>query len=161
MRLRLEISWQDFCKSRFKFRDEIARIASSVLLVVTPVSPGQVWLISPECLSPAGRRKGSARERHWRRKRAASIMAELVLAARDNQYDQTLTKKLAAYLRKTPPQEAFVNTWLEGKVSTTQQTQHLQPMLVYCWSSVVNAVPTVNQHWFNVLYLLGSDCSVS
>ena len=29
-------------------------------------------------------------------------------------------------------------------------------MMLYCWSDVVDGWLTVNQHWFNVLCLLGS-----
>ena len=40
------------------------------------------------------------------------------------------------------------------------QVSHLytrgnQPILVYCWASVCDAVPALNQHWFNVPYFLG------
>ena len=38
----------------------------------------------------------------------------------------------------------------------TQQTQYVEPMLVYCWFTVYDAEPTINQHWPNVLCLLGS-----
>ena len=34
-------------------------------------------------------------------------------------------------------------------------TQDIRPMLVWCWASVVDADPTWNQHWVNVLCLLG------
>ena len=30
-----------------------------------------------------------------------------------------------------------------------QQTRYTDPMLVQCWASVADAVPTLNQHWFN------------
>ena len=39
----------------------------------------------------------------------------------------------------------------------TQQTQHVKSMLFYRWSTVYNAGPTVNQHRFNALCLLGSS----
>ena len=29
-------------------------------------------------------------------------------------------------------------------------------MLVYCWSSVADAGPTLNQHWFNILCFSGA-----
>ena len=37
---------------------------------------------------------------------------------------------------------------IQGVVFTTQ---HLEPMLIYCWFSVVDGGPTLNQHWFRVL----------
>ena len=39
----------------------------------------------------------------------------------------------------------------------TQQTQNVQAMSVYRWSIVYDAGPTLNQHWLNVLRLLGID----
>ena len=40
--------------------------------------------------------------------------------------------------------------------STYQQTQDVESMLVWRWSSVVDGGPTLNQSWFKVLCLLGS-----
>ena len=45
-----------------------------------------------------------------------------------------------------------------------QQTRDIDPMLGQCWASVVDAVPTLPQHWVNVLCLLAvlffvPDCS--
>ena len=37
----------------------------------------------------------------------------------------------------------------------TQQTQDIDPMLVQCWASVVDGGPTLDQHWVDVLCLLG------
>ena len=37
----------------------------------------------------------------------------------------------------------------------SQQTRDVLPMLVYCWASVVDDGPTLNQHWLNVSCLLG------
>ena len=37
---------------------------------------------------------------------------------------------------------------------TAQQTQDVESMFVWRWSSVVDGGPTVNQHWFTVLCLL-------
>ena len=37
----------------------------------------------------------------------------------------------------------------------SQQTQDVESMLVLRWSGVVDGGPTSNQHWFNVLCLLG------
>ena len=38
----------------------------------------------------------------------------------------------------------------------THETRYLESMLVWRWSNVVNGGPMLNQHWFNILYLLGS-----
>ena len=35
-----------------------------------------------------------------------------------------------------------------------------RPLLVYCWSTVYDAGPTLNQHWFKVPCLLGRQCLV-
>ena len=35
------------------------------------------------------------------------------------------------------------------------QTQDVELMLAYCWSTVYDAGPTLNKYWFNVLCLLG------
>ena len=37
----------------------------------------------------------------------------------------------------------------------SQQTRDVGPMLVHCCAAVVDREPTVNQHWANVLCLLG------
>ena len=37
----------------------------------------------------------------------------------------------------------------------SQRTQDVESMFVWRWSSVVDGGPTLNQHWFNVLCLLG------
>ena len=37
----------------------------------------------------------------------------------------------------------------------TQQTRHIDTMLVYCWAIVCDAGPILNKHYFNVLRLLG------
>ena len=42
----------------------------------------------------------------------------------------------------------------------TQQTQDVESILVKRWSTVYDAGPTLNQHCFNVLCLLGSPYSV-
>ena len=39
--------------------------------------------------------------------------------------------------------------------SVTRQTQNVEQMLVYCWSSVEDDGPTVNQHWLDIFCLLG------
>ena len=36
-----------------------------------------------------------------------------------------------------------------------QQTRDVDPMLVYCWSDVVDGGATLTQHWVNVSCLLG------
>ena len=36
-----------------------------------------------------------------------------------------------------------------------QQTQDIESMLVYRWNTVYDAEPMLNQHWLNVLCLLG------
>ena len=36
----------------------------------------------------------------------------------------------------------------------TQLAWDVDPMLVQCWSTVCDAGPTLNQHWFNVWCLL-------
>ena len=40
-------------------------------------------------------------------------------------------------------------------IALSQQTQYVNPMLIWCWSMVHNADPTSNQHWVNVLCPLG------
>ena len=44
----------------------------------------------------------------------------------------------------------------QSVTDTTQQIQEVEPMLVYCWPTGYDAGPTLNQHWFNFLCLLGS-----
>ena len=39
-------------------------------------------------------------------------------------------------------------------VGLTQQTRHLEPVLVQCWSTVNDAGPTLTQHWLNVSRVL-------
>ena len=39
-----------------------------------------------------------------------------------------------------------------------QRTRDVEPMLGWCWPSVVDAGTTSNQHWFNVSSLLARDC---
>ena len=39
---------------------------------------------------------------------------------------------------------------------TAQQTWGVRPTLVYCWPTVVDVGPTVNQRWANVSCLLGT-----
>ena len=43
---------------------------------------------------------------------------------------------------------SFLNS--DCTTAYTQQTQDLEPTLIYCWSSVVDGGPTLQQHWFNV-----------
>ena len=50
----------------------------------------------------------------------------------------------------TAPTASETTSWLNN----TQQTQNVESMLVYRWSSVVDGVPALNQHWFNALCLL-------
>ena len=33
----------------------------------------------------------------------------------------------------------------------------IDPMLFYCWPTVGNGGPTLNQHWVNILSFLGSE----
>ena len=40
----------------------------------------------------------------------------------------------------------------------TRQTQAIGPMLVYCWASVADGGPTINQHWENIHV---THCSLS
>ena len=40
-------------------------------------------------------------------------------------------------------------------VSLAQQTRYIDPMLVQCWTSVVDGDPTLDQHWIDVSCLLG------
>ena len=39
----------------------------------------------------------------------------------------------------------------------TQQTLHVAPMMGHCWSTVCDAGPTLNHHWRNASYLLGTE----
>ena len=39
-------------------------------------------------------------------------------------------------------------------ISSTRQTRHVGPELVYCWATVVDGDPTSNQQRFNVCHLL-------
>ena len=43
----------------------------------------------------------------------------------------------------------------QTKTVTTQQTRDAELMLVQFWARVEHDGPTLNQHWFNVSYLLG------
>ena len=38
--------------------------------------------------------------------------------------------------------------------SVSKQSRDIEPMSVYCWAGVVDAGPTFNQHWVDVLRLL-------
>ena len=42
------------------------------------------------------------------------------------------------------------------RIVVAQRTQDIKSMLVYRWSTVYDAGPTVNQHRFTILCLLGS-----
>ena len=44
---------------------------------------------------------------------------------------------------------------------SAQQTRDIKPMLVQCWSGVVDGGTTLNQHWFNASCLLGFDLFAS
>ena len=39
-------------------------------------------------------------------------------------------------------------------IDSSQQTQYDESMLVWDWPTIYDAGPTLNQHWFNVLFLL-------
>ena len=41
-----------------------------------------------------------------------------------------------------------------------KQTQYIDSMLVQCWATVFDAIPTLNQHRFNVSCLLGQHAMV-
>ena len=43
--------------------------------------------------------------------------------------------------------------------SPTLQTRDIEPLLVQCWSNVVDGGPTLNQQWLNVSCLLGKQVS--
>ena len=43
----------------------------------------------------------------------------------------------------------------------TQQTRDLHPMLFQCWASVEDGGPALEQHWVNVLCLLGNESGFS
>ena len=47
----------------------------------------------------------------------------------------------------------------EAGVNVLTQTKIVETMLVYCWSTVYAARPTLNQHWFNILCLLETYAS--
>ena len=36
----------------------------------------------------------------------------------------------------------------------SQRARDVDPMLVYCWATVVDGGPTISQHWVNVSHLL-------
>ena len=40
-------------------------------------------------------------------------------------------------------------------LTAAQQTRGVEPVLVLCWASVADGGPELDQHWFNVLCLLG------
>ena len=40
---------------------------------------------------------------------------------------------------------------------SSQQTRHIAPMSVYCWSTVYDAGPPVTQHWVTVSCFLGGS----
>ena len=40
-------------------------------------------------------------------------------------------------------------------LTAAQQTGGVEPVLVLCWASVADGGPELDQHWFNVLCLLG------
>ena len=41
--------------------------------------------------------------------------------------------------------------------NVTQQTRNIDPIFVYCWSSIADCGSTLNQLWFNVMCLLGNE----
>ena len=78
-----------------------------------------------------------------------------------------LVRLFSAFLRK-PFQRAnvqfplgnshpviYVNKRLDDHSVSDQQAREIKPMLVYCWASVADAGPALNQHRLNVLCLPG------
>ena len=49
----------------------------------------------------------------------------------------------------------MLNTLLD---TYSQQTQGIDPMLIYCWTTVFDAGPTLNQHWVDAFCLPGTKC---
>ena len=47
------------------------------------------------------------------------------------------------------------------KAGTSQQTRDVDVMLVWCWASVADGGPTLNQHWHNVSCILGPNWNYS
>ena len=41
------------------------------------------------------------------------------------------------------------------KAGSSQQTRHVNPMLVECWASVLDVGPILQQHWVDISCLLG------
>ena len=55
------------------------------------------------------------------------------------------------------PEFACTKTGATAVSVMAQQTCAVGPTLVYCWASVVDGGPAVNQCWANVSCLLGAD----
>ena len=55
---------------------------------------------------------------------------------------------------------SFSATTHVAREMTSQQTQHINPMLVWCWASVVNAGPTLDCHWVQFLPFAGFICQL-
>ena len=47
------------------------------------------------------------------------------------------------------------NKTLIQRLLESQQTQDVEPILIYCWANVAHGGPILNQNWFNLLCLLG------
>ena len=47
--------------------------------------------------------------------------------------------------------------WQATGRETTQQTRHIDPMMVQCWSTVHDVGPPLDQYWVDMLHLLGTQ----
>ena len=54
---------------------------------------------------------------------------------------------------------ACVGKYINTEI-TTQQTRHINPMVVQCWASVVDGGPALDHHWVDVSCLLGIIYSI-
>ena len=55
-------------------------------------------------------------------------------------------------------QKSIVSDIRLRMTQVSQQTADVEPVLVYCWPTVCDAAPTLNQNWLTVSYFLGLGC---
>ena len=53
----------------------------------------------------------------------------------------------------------FISATPPCEIPDTWKTPDVDPMLLWCWASVADGGPTLQQHWVSVLCLLGARCT--
>ena len=66
---------------------------------------------------------------------------------------------ICRHIAMIPPAESYVKQYIHFLTLSichfSQQTVDMEAILAQCWSTFCEAGPTLNQHWVNVLCLLG------